>query len=149
MSGRRNGRLAVVVLLGASLWLSGCGNDESEVSLTGTEEVPPVTTSATGEARAELDGDTLEVSGSFSGLESDLTPVSGSSAHVHNAPRGQAGPIFFNLEVTPNADNRGGTFRGSATLNDDEKDLFRDGNFYVNIHTVNNPTGEIRGQFDP
>jgi hypothetical protein len=139
----------MVALLGVSLWLAGCGNESSEVSLTGAEEVPPITTAATGNATAELDGDTLEVTGSFSGLGSDLAPVAGSAAHVHNAPKGQSGPIVFNLEVMANPDNRSGTFRGSKALTDDEKALFRNGNLYVNIHTSANPTGELRGQFQP
>src|SRR3712207_5368415 len=109
MHGRLGGRLAGV-LLGASLWLVGCGNATAEETLTGAQEVPAVTTSATGTVTAELDDATLTVSGSFSGLSSDLTPVAGSPGHVHRAPRGENGPIAFNLNVTANADNRSGTF---------------------------------------
>ena len=141
-------RLAVPGLMVCALWLAGCGTTKADTTLTGSQEVPPVTTGAQGTATAELDGDELTVTGSFSNLSSDLNPVAGSAAHVHNAPEGQTGGIVFNLEVT-STDNRSGTFRGSKTLSDEEKDLFEDGNFYVNVHSVNFPMGELRGQFKP
>lgn len=110
--------------------------------------MPAVTTAATGSVTAELDGDTLQVDGEFSGLSSDLAPVSGSAAHVHKAPKGENGPILFNL-VVESSDNRSGTFTGSATLSEADQDAFRDGELYVNIHTVDHPGGEIRAQLEP
>lgn len=148
MRGASVGRLGAVALVAFSLWLTGCGATEADTNLQGGEEVPPVTTTAEGNAKAELDGDTLTVTGSFAGLSSDLLPVAGSAAHVHSAPRGQNGGIVFNLDVT-STDNRSGTFRGSKTLSDAEKQAFEDGDFYVNVHTANFPTGEVRGQFEP
>ncbi len=141
-------RLAVPGLVACALWLTGCGSTEAEATLSGAQEVPPTTTQAAGTATAELDGDELTVVGSFTGLSSDLFPVSGSAAHVHNAPAGQNGPILFNLEITT-TDNRTGVFTGSKTLNDEEKDAFEDGNLYVNIHSVTFNGGEIRGQLEP
>jgi len=146
---RFNGRLGVLVTVASLVLMAGCGNDEAEVTLSGAEEVPTVTTAATGEARAELEDETLTVSGSFSGLSSDLQPVAGSAAHVHRGERGQNGDILFNLTVTANADNRSGTFTGNAVLSEADRDAFRDGRLYVNIHTVNNPGGELRGQLEP
>ena len=138
-------RWAVLALLGAGLLgMTGCGKTSiSTTTLSGANEVPPVTTSATGTANATLDGDELTVEGTFAGLSSALHEVSGSAAHVHNAPAGQNGGILFNLTV--NTSN--GSFSGSKTLTDAEKDAFEAGNFYVNIHTANNMGGEIRGQF--
>lgn len=142
------GRFGAVALVAFSLWLTGCGTTEADTDLTGGEEVPPVTTSAQGTAKAELDGDELTVTGSFANLSSDLFPVAGSAAHVHNAPRGQNGGIVFNLEVI-STDSRSGTFRGSKTLSDAEKEAFENGDFYVNVHTANFNGGELRGQFEP
>lgn len=138
-------RWAVLALLGAGLLgMTGCGKSSvSTTTLSGANEVPPVTTSATGTANATLDGDELTVNGTYGGLSSDLFEVSGSAAHVHNAPAGQNGPIVFSLTV--NASN--GSFSGSKKLTDSEKDAFEAGNFYVNIHTANNNGGELRGQF--
>jgi hypothetical protein len=142
-------RLAVPGLVACALWLTGCGgNKQAEATLSGAQEVPPTTTQATGTVTAELDGDELAIVGSFTDLSSDLFPVSGSAAHVHNAPAGQNGGIVFNLEIST-TDNRSGVFTGSKTLNDEEKDAFKDGNLYVNIHSVNFNGGEIRGQLEP
>ncbi|XXF81161.1 CHRD domain-containing protein [Myxococcaceae bacterium GXIMD 01537] len=149
MHGRLGGRWALLAVSTGLLWLTGCSSDTAEETLTGDQEVPAVTTSATGDVTAELNGNTLEVSGSFSGLSSDPLPVSGSPGHVHKGARGQNGPILFNLTVTPNADNRSGTFSGSATLSDEDQNAFNDGLLYVNVHTQNNPGGEIRAQLEP
>lgn len=148
MRGAMLGRWVAPALVALGLWLTGCGTTEADTDLTGGEEVPPVTTQARGVANAELDGDELTVTGSFEGLSSDLFPVAGSAAHVHSAPRGQNGGIVFNLDVT-STDNRSGTFRGSRALSDEEKEAFENGDFYVNVHTVNFNSGELRGQFEP
>ncbi|QSQ27228.1 CHRD domain-containing protein [Pyxidicoccus parkwayensis] len=141
-------RLAVPGLVACALWLAGCGDKKANATLSGAQEVPPTTTDATGTVTAELDGDELKVAGSFTNLSSALFPVSGSAAHVHNAARGQNGPILFNLEIT-STDDLNGVFSGSKTLNSDEKDAFENGNLYVNVHTVNFNGGEIRGQLEP
>jgi hypothetical protein len=142
---------AVLSLVGAGLLaLAGCGEDKlvATTQLSGANENPPVTaTSATGTATATLDGDELTVNGTFSNLSSDLQEVSGSAAHVHQAPVGQNGPIVFNLTVTVGADNRTGSYTGTKTLSPDEQDAFKAGEFYVNVHSVNYMGGEIRGQF--
>ncbi|MCY1073700.1 CHRD domain-containing protein [Archangium lansingense] len=138
-------RWAVLAVLGAGLLgMTGCGKSSvSTTTLKGENEVPPVTTTASGTANATLDGDELSVNGTFSGLSSALHEVSGSSAHVHNEAVGANGPIVFNLTV--NASN--GSFSGTKKLTDSEKDAFEAGRFYVNIHTMNHNEGEIRGQF--
>ncbi|QRK12036.1 CHRD domain-containing protein [Archangium violaceum] len=137
-------RWGVLTLLGAGLLgLVGCGESHvSTTQLSGANEVPPVTTSASGTASATLDGDELSVSGTFSGLSSPLYEESGSAAHVHQAPPGENGGIVFNLTVSGD-----GAFSGTKKLTDAEQEAFKAGRFYVNVHTENHPTGEIRGQF--
>ncbi|WP_395837540.1 CHRD domain-containing protein [Archangium violaceum] len=137
-------RWGVLTLLGAGLLgVVGCGESYvSTTQLSGANEVPPVTTSASGTASATLDGDELSVSGTFSGLSSPLHEESGSSAHVHQAPPGENGGIVFNLSVTSD-----GNFSGTKKLTDAEKEAFKAGRFYVNVHSENHKTGEIRGQF--
>lgn len=142
---------AVLTLVGAGLLaLTGCGNERfvATTSLTGANETPAVTTNATGTATATLEDDELTVTGSFSGLQSDLFEVSGSSAHVHEAAAGNAGPIVFNLTVT-STDKRNGTFTGTRKLDDHEMEDFKNGLYYVNVHSTTNQSGEIRGQFVP
>ena len=116
--------------------------------LSGDNEVPPVETVATGSATATLVGMTLTVEGSFEGLESDLFEpgTSGSPAHVHVGAADENGPIVFNLDVETE-DERSGTFSATVELDEGELEDFLAGLFYVNIHTVDNPGGELRGQF--
>jgi hypothetical protein len=116
--------------------------------LAGDNEVPPVTTAASGTASAELDGSTLTVGGSFIGLSSDLQPAAGAPAHIHQGRRDENGPIVGNLDVD-SGDQRSGTLSGSLELTAAQQQAFRDGLLYVNVHTANYPGGEIRGQFEP
>jgi hypothetical protein len=146
----------VLGVLGAGLLvLAGCGGNSyvAVSSLSGANEVPPVTVPATtsGTATATLEGDKLTVIGTFSGLQSAPQNVqdTGSSAHVHQGAQGTNGPVVFSLAVTIGADGRNGSFTGTKNLSKEEQEAFKNQLFYVNIHTVNNPNGEIRGQFLP
>lgn len=120
-----------------------------QVILSGTNEVPPVTTSATGVASVSLRGNRLGINCSFKGLSSDLHSVSGSPAHVHQGEMGMTGPISFNVEVKPNPDNRSGSCSVIKDLNAGLMEAYEDGRLFINIHTVDNPSGEIRAQLVP
>lgn len=134
------------------LTLVACGGDDVasfDFGLRGDQEVPAVETNATGQGTARLENDTLTLQGSFEGLGSDLLAIEGSPAHIHQAPAGENGPIVFVVDVTPNADNRSGTFQGTFALTETQAQAFRDGLFYLNIHTESFPAGELRGQLEP
>ena len=138
--------LSVVAMGG--LLLAACGGTSvSTCQLSGSNEVPSVSTTAMGTATATLDGSDLTVTGTFSGLSSDLYEVSGSAAHVHAGAIGVAGDVLFSLTVTT-TDKRNGSFTGKKSLNSDEQKTFSSGGLYVNVHSNNNKGGEIRGQFD-
>ncbi|WP_375770184.1 CHRD domain-containing protein [Archangium gephyra] len=148
-------RWSMLVVLGAGLLaLAGCGEEPyiATTQLSGANEVPPTSVPATtnGVATARLEGDKLTITGTFSGLQSNLqvAPNTESSAHVHQAAQGTNGPVVLNLTVTT-SDQRNGSYTGTKNLSDEEKEAFKDGLFYVNVHTVNNPMGEIRGQLIP
>ena len=141
------------------LAVAACGEDDTtggsgpgtlleltDVPMSGDQEVPPVQSTASGTASASLTGNLLRVTGSFQGLTSDLMAVQGSAAHVHDGPMGQAGPVVFNLRVTPGADNRSGTFDGEMLLDQNQLAALQAGRYYVNVHTTGNPAGELRGQ---
>ncbi|MEM8759489.1 MAG: CHRD domain-containing protein [Pseudomonadota bacterium] len=118
-------------------------------------EVPVVDTASTGRFDVTFDSATnlLTVDGTFENLTSPLNPVGGedgfgnpeSAVHVHFAPAGQNGPILFNLAVTDNGDGSG-SFSGSIVVTDEQRAEFDAGNYYVNLHTEANPSGELRGQ---
>lgn len=69
-------------------------------------------------------------------------------AHIHQAPLGETGDVIF-----PFTDNfmNGGAFLyftgdSDTPFNADFADIIRSSQAYVNIHTANNPAGEVRGQ---
>ncbi|MCI0573596.1 MAG: CHRD domain-containing protein [Myxococcaceae bacterium] len=149
---RQHGRGGVVwALVGVGLVLAvACGAaNQAETSLTGANEVPPVTTAGTGTATAKLEGNALSVNGSFSGLQSDLFAIAGSPAHVHEADAGTSGPVVFPLNVDAGTDKRSGSFSGTKTLTDAERQAYLDGHMYVNVHSTMNQGGEVRGQLVP
>ncbi len=129
----------LVVVLAASC-ASNTGPDKNpevkfKATLSGANELPPVTSSATGtmEGAYNKDSKTLAYTITFSGL----APV---AAHFHNAPSFQNGLVVKDLGKPT-----GSTYNGTVTLSQkEENDLFA-GNWYVNLHTTARPAGEIRG----
>jgi CHRD domain len=142
------------------------------VALAGANEVPPVNSPGTGTAIVTLDptAQTLQLDVTFSGLTSNST-----AAHIHccllagggpNLMVATAVPAFsgFPLGVTSGTymspvfnltqssfynpsfvTAEGGVPQAEAAF----IDAFEHGLSYLNIHTVNNPGGEIRAQLVP
>lgn len=136
-------------------------------NLDGAQEVPPNNSAATGFATLLLNDaqDRLEIMLSVIGVDFDgnQTPNDPSdnlaALHIHNAPAGMNGPIVFgfifssdtNGDLVIDPDNST-VFSGwdldegnNTTLGDQLANLFA-GNLYINLHTVEFPAGEIRGQ---
>ncbi|HSE17428.1 MAG TPA: PQQ-dependent sugar dehydrogenase [Pyrinomonadaceae bacterium] len=107
-------------------------------NLTGAQETPPNNSAATGRASLMLSPDekTARVSLAFSGLSSGQT-----DAHIHGpaVPGVSASPIF------PLPLGQIGDF--SITLTPAQVQDLKNGLLYVNVHSSNFLTGEIRGQF--
>jgi hypothetical protein len=107
-------------------------------NLTGTQETPPNNSTATGRASLVLSPDekTARVSLVFSGLSSGQT-----DAHIHGpAAPGVSAPPVFPLPLGQLSDF-------SITLTPAQVQDLKNGLFYINVHSSNFPTGEIRGQF--
>jgi hypothetical protein len=112
----------------------------SNVMLSGNQEVPPVSTAATGSGIITVLMD-RSVSGSVT-----TSGIAGSAAHIHLAAPGQNGPVIVPLNKT--GDNVW-SVPPAIRLNDVQYDAYRLGNLYVNVHSAANPAGEIRGQIKP
>jgi hypothetical protein len=103
--------------------------------LTGAQEVPPVTTTATGNAQILLS----EGNNSIRFIvQSTLSPT---AAHIHTAPGATNGSVTVDLG-TPSMNIMG---NAAVTPTAVTNDMFN-GRWYVNVHTAANAGGEIRGQ---
>ena len=118
-------------------WFSG-GKSVS-VNLTGSEEVPPVSTTATGKGSFTVAEDGT-VKGSVT-----TTGISGTMAHIHRGAKGANGPVAVGLV------KNGDTYSApdGAKLSAADMELFKAGNMYVNVHSAANKGGEIRAQLQP
>lgn len=119
-------------------------------NLSGNQQVSTVVTSATGQVTATLDANNrLQLEGSFEGLTSEVNTDIAGGSHIHAAPAGVNGGVEIPLELTLNSDNMGGTYEASSNtyvLSNAQVEMLLDRKMYVNIHTMNYPSGEIRGQ---
>ena len=111
-----------------------------KVTLTGAEETPPVTTSATGAGQISIAKDHT-VKGSIK-----TTGIDGVAAHIHVGAPGQSGPPIITL--TKGADGTWSVPDGSK-LTDEQFASFTSGNLYVNVHSPDHKSGEIRAQLKP
>jgi hypothetical protein len=129
--------LALCVLAGA---VGAAFAADVKVSLSGSEAVPPVTTSASGSGTITI-GDDHSVSGSVT-----TAGIAGTAAHIHMAAAGQNGPVA--VPLAKSGDN-GWAVAPGAKLTDAQYEAFKAGNLYVNVHSAAHPGGEIRGQLKP
>lgn len=142
--------LAALVAAGAALAASG---EKFEASLLGGNEVPPVATAANGEVEFEADDGALEYKLKAEDIENTV------AGHIHLGAPGVNGPVVVNLisdeacefeldevecEGVIDAADLTGPLAGQSL--EDLLTEMRSGNTYTNVHTVQNPGGEIRGQ---
>jgi len=111
------------------------------ITLQGNQEVPMVDTMSLATATVEID----ESLPAFKiTLDASMVPDA-SAAHVHDGDIGTNGGVAFGL-----TDMGNGNFALEQTgitaglLND-----LLSGEWYLNVHTPNNPSGEVRGQIVP
>lgn len=111
--------------------------------MSGANEVPPVTTTASGTAVLALN----PVSNQISGFVRS-SGISGTVAHIHEAPAGVNGSIIVPLTETPTGSGIWVVPAGQV-LTAGQAASFNAGDLYYNVHSAANPGGEIRGQILP
>ena len=110
-----------------------------KVKLTGDQEVPAVTTTATGVGTIVIKDD-KSVSGSIK-----TTGIEGTVAHIHLAEPGKNGPPIVTLTKNENT----WSVPEASKLTDEQYKAFKEGNLYVNVHSAEHKGGEIRTQLKP
>lgn len=164
MSLLRNPGLIGVALAGGVL---ACGDDNNSnvptntatsftATLSGTNEVPAVTTTASGTATFTLINGQIQYEVNVTGITNALV------AHIHTGRVGQNGPVRLNLCGTGDpqppcvsgtgvlATGTNGTTVGDPPITFDQLvEAMRSDSAYANVHTQQNQGGEIRGQIVP
>jgi len=158
--------VALFTALALPAWAQGRGNKTTQ--LQGFEEVPAISTPATGRftARINQEENTIAYELSYSGLQGSIT-----QAHIHFAQKGVNGAIVIflcsNLGNGPAGTQPCPPSPGSISGTADADDVLavsaqgigagqmhkvlramRSGIAYVNVHSTLFPGGEIRGQLD-
>ena len=110
-----------------------------EAQLSAAQEVPPKQSKGTGTATATLNGDKLTYDVTYKDLSGPAT-----AAHIH----GPAEPGANAGVLVPFA-NPASPIKGTVDLTPQQAADLKAGKEYVNIHTKENPGGEIRGQLKP
>lgn len=153
-------RYLVVLTVLAALLLAGgalaAGPSNYKAQLSGDEEVPAVDTKAGGIALLSFNADGTSLS--YKIVVHSIVDVV--AAHIHCAPVGVSGPVGVTLySGAPAGAENGILVTATITAPDPANtcgwaDLaavqaaIENGEAYVNVHTVVNPGGEIRGQVE-
>jgi hypothetical protein len=131
-------------------------NPDFDARLTGASEVPPVQTIASGLADLDVE---IEDGQRVVDYQLSVSNISGvTQAHIHQGNSSENGPIIVPLfnASNPTGPVTGQIAEGQITAAnfvgplqgrqlDDLIALMQNGTAYVNVHTEQNPQGEIRG----
>jgi hypothetical protein len=150
--------ITVLALLIVALGAGASHAQRFRANLTGSHEVPPVTTETTGDFWFKVMSDNS--SADFRLRVRDGNDVTG--AHLHCGVAGQNGPVVAHLfgnipggfdvdgalaEFTLHTANIVANECSPAITNITQlAEAVRAGRIYVNVHTVAHPDGEVRGQ---
>lgn len=159
--------VAVLIAAAVAVFPAGAAGKTYGATLTGAEEVPARTTTATGKAQFEISADGASVTFTVT-VDSITNLVAG---HIHIGKKGENGPVVVSLVPAGQPGNgkktgnvAQGTFKASDFSGSLQGKPLADlvaamdaGNAYVNLHTNDGvdpqnsgagdfPGGEIRGQ---
>jgi CHRD domain-containing protein len=127
-------------------------DEKFSASLSGSQEVPPNTSTAKGWAWFKSMGDAVGYKLNVTGIDKVTM------AHIHDGKPGQNGDPIAMLQIVKSSGPTNGTLaQGNITASDlmgslagksvsDLVTKIKSKETYVNVHTEANPNGEIRGQ---
>ena len=134
------------------------GAEKFVADLSVSQVVPPIDSKATGSAEFEPTTDASSIS--YTVNVTDINAVK--AAHIHIGEIGQNGDVVVTLfkSETPTGQLSGILSKGNITSDklegpmvgkqlSDLIDVMKSEGAYVNVHTQQNPDGEIRGQIEP
>ena len=123
------------------------GLERMGIALSGGQEVPFVVTDASGacflELRAEPDDFVSGIETGTASLYCAHDIENPTQAHIHDGARGVAGPVLIGL-----GDPDSPIVHEDVEVDSEFISKLRAGDLYVNVHTMANMGGEIRGQLD-
>jgi len=133
-------RIATAILSSGLAVIAACSSMAAmseTLALAGSNEVPPVTTSATGTAMVTIGAD-RSVKATVT-----ATGMTATASHIHMAAAGANGPV-----IVPFAKTGDNAFSAAADakLTEEQYTAYKAGNLYVNVHSAKDPGGEIRAQ---
>jgi len=112
--------------------------------LDGAQIVTPVATTGTGTAILAVDSDQTRVE--YEITISGFDPDSVTAAHFYNASYGSNGPVVKDITFEGgHAEGEWTTSDASQPLTSELLDELLAGRIYINVHTIDNSGGEIRG----
>ncbi|MFC7515950.1 CHRD domain-containing protein [Herbaspirillum sp. GCM10030257] len=139
----------VIAIASLAMLMTGCGMMEkvglggskpTTTTLSGANEVPAVTTKASGKSTITV-ADDRTVSGSV--IIDDMVAT---AAHIHRGAAGQNGPVMIPLSKTS---DKVFAVPANTRLTEAQYADYKAGNLYVNVHSTAHPAGEIRVQLKP
>ena len=138
----------VTIAAAVAALLAGCGmmdrlgggSGSQRITLSGANEVPPVSTSASGSGTVTVGAD-CSVSGNVT-----VSGMTATAAHIHTGAAGSNGPVAVPFNKT--GDNAFAAPAG-AKFNESQCAAYKKGETYVNVHSAKHPGGEVRAQLRP
>ncbi|WP_220808437.1 CHRD domain-containing protein [Noviherbaspirillum aridicola] len=134
----------LLALLCAALLVSACGGGHDDevplvrsTILSGEEIIPRNISTALASGTVTLAWDDNVLLASV--FVSDVIPT---AVHLHHAPPDSIGLTVLELQRVGTS----AVWQGSAPLTDEQIRALRFGNFYLDVHTLAYPSGELRGQ---
>lgn len=130
-----------IVLIFTFIFSAAVHAETFEAYLTGAQEVPAAASSGTGYGRVFVNTNTMTYTFTvvFNGMTSAQT-----LSHIHApAAIGATAPVIINFGTVGGTS---GTISGSGSITAGQLAQIRNHTGYINVHSVNFPNGELRGQ---